>query len=407
VRKPKKKALYSASYGRRGLKVRVWEYAPGSNFLIAPRIDGKYRAESLGHRDPKKAEDAAYALIAAMQAGDRQVAQQTAETDTLTLATLVDLYFASESFRGLKERQQVEKRAALERIVSYFGPAKKVAALDKDAVAGLIHARRKGAHGWKAAGQQTVYNTYAHLRSVVMWGLEKRTASGAPLVRTNPLSGMAKGLKIRPNKSPLQPVISHPTYTLLRKGARSLPLYVRVFLVLAEGTGRRAGAIRALEWKDVSFRSGRILWKGMADKMNLQMARAMSDSVMRYLRVWREHCPSDRWVFPAPEDASRPVPKVTVDKWIRQLYASAGLEKPRGAGWHSLRRKWASERSGYPIPVLMAAGGWASEQALMRYLKTDAEEVDAATLTPTRRIGESKVIGKVIGSGKAGSPKVA
>jgi hypothetical protein len=43
----------------------------------------------------------------------------------------------------------------------------------------------------------------------------------------------------------------------------------------------------------------------------------------------------------------------------------------------------------------------------MRYLKTDAEEVDTATLTPTRRIGEPKVIGKVIGSRTAGNPKVA
>ena len=81
--------------------------------------------------------------------------------------------------------------------------------------------------------------------------------------------------------------------------------------------------------------------------------------------------PSDTWVFPAPEDASEPVPKPTVDKWMAQLFETAGLAKPPRVGWHSLRPKWATERRGHAIPDLMAAGGWASSEALMRYLKAD------------------------------------
>jgi integrase len=262
-------------------------------------------------------------------------------------------------------------------------------------------------HARIRAGQQSVYNLFAHLRSVVLWALQKKTASGRTVLQVNPLSGMAKRLKIRPNKTPMQPVIAHATFTALRRGARRLPMYVRVFLIMAEGTGRRAGSIRNLEWPDVSFKTDRILWKGSTDKMGLQMARAVPPNVMRYLRVWKRHCPSDRFVFPAPTDPTSAVPKATVDKWARQAYTAAGLEKPDGTGWHSLRRKWASERDGYPIPVLMAAGGWASAEALMRYLKTDDATLTTAIQNPTRRVGGAKVRTEVRTASKAGSPKVA
>lgn len=91
-------------------------------------------------------------------------------------------------------------------------------------------------------------------------------------------------------------------------------------------------------------------------------------------------------MFPAPQDASKPVPKVTVDNWPRSLYNAARLKKPRGAGWHSFRRKWVSERDGYSISDLKEAGGWASTTAVMRYLKTDKRQVAKVIRNPTRRV---------------------
>jgi hypothetical protein len=55
--------LHKQSYGSRGCTVRVYEPRPGAAFMIAPFVGGKYRPKSLGHRDAKKAEDAAYALM--------------------------------------------------------------------------------------------------------------------------------------------------------------------------------------------------------------------------------------------------------------------------------------------------------------------------------------------------------
>jgi integrase len=212
-----------------------------------------------------------------------------------------------------------------------------------------------------------------------------KTANGSRLLTENPIADMSES--VQPNKTPVRPIIAHETYKALRRGARKkLPLHMRVFLALTEGTGRRAGAIRALEWSDVSFPEREILWRAESDKMEFQMSRAASTRVMRYLKVWRHNCPSSKWVFPAPNDASKPVPKVTVDKWPTSLYNAAGLIKPARAGWHSFRRKWASERDGYSLAAFKEAGGWASSAALMRYLKTDKRQVAAVIQNPTRRV---------------------
>jgi len=55
--------------------------------------------------------------------------------------------------------------------------------------------------------------------------------------------------------------------------------------------------------------------------------------------------------------------------------------------WHSIRRKWATERKGYPVRDVMEAGGWKNEETLLRsYQQPDAETVKRVVLHPTHRI---------------------
>jgi hypothetical protein len=81
-------------------------------------------------------------------------------------------------------------------------------------VTGLLDARRNGRRGFKKAGPQAVYQCYCHLRSVVLWAFQKKDSNGRRILTENPLEGMAspKRLAIRPNKTPLQPIIDHDTY---------------------------------------------------------------------------------------------------------------------------------------------------------------------------------------------------
>ena len=63
------------------------------------------------------------------------------------------------------------------------------------------------------------------------------------------------------------------------------------------------------------------------------------------------------------------------------------VPRERWTLWHSIRRKWATERKGYPVREVMEAGGWKNEETLLRsYQQPDAETVRQVVLHPTQRI---------------------
>ncbi len=52
--------------------------------------------------------------------------------------------------------------------------------------------------------------------------------------------------------------------------------------------------------------------------------------------------------------------------------------------WYSIRRKWATERKGYPVKDVAEAGGWTTEEVLMTsYQLADAETIRNVVLHPT------------------------
>ena len=60
---------------------------------------------------------------------------------------------------------------------------------------------------------------------------------------------------------------------------------------------------------------------------------------------------------------------------------------PTGGLWHTLRRKWATERKGYPVKDVAAAGGWRDERTILKsYQQIDAEAVKRVVLHPTQRL---------------------
>ena len=55
--------------------------------------------------------------------------------------------------------------------------------------------------------------------------------------------------------------------------------------------------------------------------------------------------------------------------------------------WHSLRRKWATERKAYPIKDVTFAGGWRTERTVLSsHQQADAETVRQVVLHPTHRM---------------------
>jgi integrase len=51
--------------------------------------------------------------------------------------------------------------------------------------------------------------------------------------------------------------------------------------------------------------------------------------------------------------------------WWKKAEKLAGLEPKEGRGWHSLRRKFASDLMHKPLKVLSELGGWKNPQTIL------------------------------------------
>ena len=71
-------------------------------------------------------------------------------------------------------------------------------------------------------------------------------------------------------------------------------------------------------------------------------------------------------MLPAPKNPTKCVHRWRVAKWWKQAEALAGLEPKRGRGWHSLRRKFASDLLDQPLKVLCELGGWKTAQTVLQ-----------------------------------------
>ncbi len=96
--------------------------------------------------------------------------------------------------------------------------------------------------------------------------------------------------------------------------------------------------------------------------------------------------------LPVGLDPALPTKRDLYDQRLRRAYKLAKLEKEPGSLWHALRRKWATERKGYPVNDLAAAGGWRDDcpTLLASYLRTDPETITQVVLNPTMRLAAAK-----------------
>lgn len=379
-------------------RVRIWYPYPGSNIYLGIWKDGKLtKKRSLGHKDEDKALAQAYALVAELEKIRLEAEANEiplSDNGRVRLGPLVDLYLESSSFLELKEKTQKQKKTVLKLWVKFLGAARDVTTLDEEDIKDFQRARKKGLRGLpKAPGQQSAYSDFSILRSVLRWGCRTKDKNGNRILREYPLTGFS----VPHNPRPRQVLITHDEYTLLRRAARKKKPHYRVFLITVEGTGRRCASVINLEWKDIDLDAGTVLWRGDLDKMGTETHVALPRHVLRVLRVWRRMNPGDVYVFQKKDgrrgfrpgkEPDKPIPFTVnaADKWMDELYEAAGLKKPYGAGWHSLRRKWVTERKDLPDPDVMAAGGWKSVSAFKRYQKPDPETTRSVVERPPRRV---------------------
>ena len=93
----------------------------------------------------------------------------------------------------------------------------------------------------------------------------------------------------------------------------------------------------------------------------------MTTEALAVLRVARERSSGleDAPVLPAPRNASKCAGRSLVRAWWHKAQMLAGLEPKRGRGWHSLRRKFASDLIDQPLKVLCELGGWKTAKTVL------------------------------------------
>ena len=138
-------------------------------------------------------------------------------------------------------------------------------------------------------------------------------------------------------------------------------------MIVAHETGHRIGAIRQLRWSDVDPRRGIIRWRKSNDKIGMEHETSLTAAASDALKEVKKQNPGigDTWVFPSPENDSKPCSHSYRREMWKRAERTAGLEPVPRRGWHSLRRKFATELKDMPLKDLSDLGDWASPRTVL------------------------------------------
>jgi integrase len=378
---------FSYMAGEKGRnRVRVFE--KDSGILVLEYRDGPKRVRrSLGHRDREKAKAQADQVAA-------EFAVTTPPTEEVepevTLGQLFDMY-EREVTPTKSPHTQKHDRRAMEMFVDCFGADRSVRTLSIRDHERFISDRRegripaKGGGFMKPVGNRMVEQDLRLLNAIFNWATVARDDRRRALLARNPF----RGFKVPKEKNPLRVVLTDDEYDALLSVAKDVDWRFYVALVLAHETGHRIGAIRQLRWCDVDLDSEAIHWPPDTSKTGYAHTTPLTEPAVRVLEFARSKRPAigEAPVLPSPLDPARPSSRHIVRDWWKKGQRRAGLEPKRGRGWHSLRRKFASDLMHKPLRVLCDLGGWKEPQTILKcYQRPDQDQLREA-LADRRRPG--------------------
>ena len=220
--------------------------------------------------------------------------------------------------------------------------------------------------------------------TILNLAVKSRDTEGKVLLESNPL----KGLKTPTEKNPARIVLTEVEYQALLRVSRQVDWRFRVALVLAHETGHRINAIRQLRWSDIDFEERVVLWRAEHEKTGYEHRTPVTVEAIAVLEEARTRNPGigDAPVLPSPKYPTMPVSRPLARVWWTRAQTLAGLEPKRGRGWHSLRRKFASDLMDQPLKVLCELGGWKTAKTVLQcYQRADEAQLRKA-LESRRRV---------------------
>ena len=379
---------WSYSTGERGRnRVRAFE-RKGGLLMLEYKDGGKRTRLSLGHRDRARAKQQADGAAADL------LKVQPTQQPALTLGVLFDIY-GTEVTPRKSERSRAHDKTASKMFAKYFGADRVVSTLGlrdferfiKDRLAGRvapIPAIRKGRRKPGPVAPRTVERDLRFLSAAFNWATMAGDGQGGALLERNPV----RGLKMPREKNPKRVMVSEAEYQALVAVAGKINPLLRPLLMLANETGHRIGAIRQLRWSDIDLEKGLIRWRAATEKTGYEHVTPMTEEAGKALRELMGLNPGigEAPVFPEPKDPSKPLSRHLPKAWWDRAEKLAGLDRKHGRGFHSLRRKFASDLMHQPLKVLSELGGWKAPQTiLMCYQHPDQDQLREA-LHDRRRV---------------------
>ena len=387
ARTKRRRRSYSAGeWGRN--RVRVFPDPKTGLIQIEWREGGRRLSRSLGHRDWARAKRQADE-VAAGHAGAHIPDVVEAESTPLTLATLFDIY-GEEVTPTKGEKSRKYDRFATKMFLEFLGRDRTPATLSQRDWDRFIRNRRSGKVGpsGRPVSDRTIERDLRFLLAVLNWAAKSRDEEGTLLLESNPL----RGLKLPKEKNPTRVLLTQAEYEALLDVSLAVDWRFRVALVLAHETGHRIGAVRKLRWSDVDLDSGVIRWRGEHEKTGYEHHTPVTVQALSVLEEARRHNPGigDAPLLPAPKDPSACMSRSLARDWWKKAETLAELAPKRGRGWHSLRRKFASDLMDLPLKVLCELGGWkTAETVLQCYQRPDEDRLRKALEDRSRACSRS------------------
>ena len=373
--KRSRRSYGAGEWGRN--RVRVFPDPKTGLIQIEWRENGRRRSRSLKHRDWARAKRQADEFAAGF-AGPELNGKKEAEPEPLTLETLFDIYGEEVTPTKAVASQRYD-RATMAMFLKFFGRHRRPDTLSQRDWDRFIRARRAGKAGRsrRTVADRTIQQDLKLLLAILNWAAKSRDEEGRLLLESNPL----RGLKTPAEKNPTRVLLTDPEYQALLQASEAMDWRFCVALVIAHETGHRIGAIRQLRWSDINMENKTIRWRAEHEKTGYEHRTPMTAEALAVLEEAQRNNPGIGNVplLPAPKDPSVCMSRFLVRTWWSRAEARAGLEPKRGRGWHSLRRKFASDLMNQPLKVLCELGGWKTAQTVLQcYQRADQEQLRKA-----------------------------
>lgn len=336
-----------------------------------PQRPGKTRKArtALGHRDQERGKQQAEELALQL----RQGAPPRVEW---MMQELFDRYLAEITPTQTPARQSEHRRWATG-ICAFTGPTRLVSSLtNADArrfVAGRqVQGDRRAHCEGRPIGTRGIQQEIGWWRGVLRWAVGEGLCTGNPL----------EGFRVVAKVSPQRPRVSEERYQALVAVADQvggqIPSLFHVALVVAHETGHRGKSLRFLRGSDLDLEEARIRWRGESDKGGHEHWTPLTEDAVQILQARRRIAPwiGEGWILPSSRRPGHPIERTALRRWWTKAVHLAGLDKIAREGFHSLRRKFATDLKDVPLVDLADLGGWRSTQTIT----TCYQQPDDATM---------------------------